>query len=692
VVATAITTGFHIPEGHWATITIFTVSQADAGASLAKGIQRAVGTLVGGIAGIVTVILFADQPWIRIPVLGFFAASGLFLSRTTTAPYVGLLASFTALLIGAQVRGSDPSAAVAVGLWRIVLIVLGVAIGTGAQLYLWPDDPEEHLLGELAERLRTVTETIRRCITSAVAPGAVSIEASLVHHLDLLTNAETRYPSLRLRHLEQITLIGGVEHLLTAAAGLERAAHVGRVPGEQTRTRLTRIAARCDRLRDAIMARHPFEDDAREARGDDALAGGDDVRMLPAIIEMERVLERMGEATGFLGGAHPTPGSPTAMARSPLDSQAPAKFLTPACSLSNTVDLAFALKGGLAASSCDLLVNGFAWPGVQTSIWTTVLVAQATQGAIVQKALLRLVGAAVGGLLGVLAIVSVMPNLENLISFLVVVAIGSGCAAWLSTGSARIAYAGLQIGLAFALTLGDAPGPTTSMIAARDRVLGVLLGNVVAAVVYLGFGSGRARDAMAKSMAATLRSLSTLVRVGSGGAERPELAPTRGHRWTVYQNLLTTLRLHDEAGYEPGATLPETLAARDAVLRLVGDAQGLFLAILSLVRHRLDIDLHDVPEALRNNLRSFGVAVAESIDSAAARVEGRSLAVTDYRPLLASAERAFAQPSLATLDARLRTHLEARLELYRDLLPLLDQLAVDSTARPFAPALLSPRR
>ncbi len=689
MVATAITAGFHIPEGHWATITIFTVSQADAGASLAKGIQRAVGTLAGGIAGIVAVILFADQPWIRIPLLGFFAASGLFLSRTTTAPYVGLLASFTALLIGAQARGSDPSHAVALGLWRIVLIVFGVAIGTGAQLYLWPDDPEEHLLVELAERLRTVRETIRRCITGAVAPGAVSIEASLVHQLDLLANAETRYASLRLRHLEQITLIGGVEHLLTAAAGLERAAHVGRVPGEQTRARLTRIAERCDRLRDAILARRPFVDDAREARHDDALAGGDDVRMLPAIVEMERVLGRMAEVTGFLGGPHPTPGIPTAVARSPLDSHAPAKFFTPACSSSNTVDLAFALKGGLAASLCDLLVSGLAWPGIQTSIWTTILVAQATQGAIVQKALLRLVGAALGGLLGVLAIVSVMPNLENLISFLVVVAIGSGCAGWLSTGSTRIAYAGLQIGLAFTLTLGDAPGPTTSMIAARDRVLGVLLGNVVAAVVYLGFGSGRARDAMAKSMAATLRALSTLVRVGSGGGERPELAPTRGHRWTVYQNLLTTLRLHDEASYEPGSTLPETLAARDAVLRLVGDAQGLLLAILSLVRHRLDIDLHDVPEALRRNFRSFGVAVAESIEAAAARVDGRAVAVPDYGALLAEAERVFAEPSLAALDARLRAHLEARLELYRDLLPLLDQLAIDSETRCFGPAGVS---
>jgi multidrug resistance protein MdtO len=358
--------------------------------------------------------------------------------------------------------------------------------------------------------------------------------------------------------------------------------------------------------------------------------------------------------------------------------------LTPACSLSNTSDLTFALKGGLAASLCDLFVSALAWPGIQTSIWTTIIVAQATEGAIVQKALLRLVGAAAGGLFGALAIVSVMPNLENLVSYLVVVAIGSAAAAWLATGSARIAYVGIQIGFALSLMLGDAPGPTTSMIVARDRVLGVLLGNAVAAMVYLGFGGGRARDAMATSLAATLRALAALTRVGSAGVEPPALAATRGHRWSVYQNLLATLRLHDEASTEPGAALPESRAARDRVLRLVGEAQGLFLAILSIVRHRLDIDLHPVPESLRSKLRSFGAAVAETIEVGAACVEGRSAAVPDYRGLFAEADRAFAQAPLATLDDRLRAHLEARLELYRELLPLLDRLAIDSETRPAA--------
>src|SRR5262249_50760463 len=148
------------------------------------------------------------------------------------------------------------------------------------------------------------------------------------------------------------------------------------------------------------------------------------------------------------------------------------------------------------------------------------------------------------------------------------------------------------------------------------------------------------------------------VRVGTAGFEQPpELSLTRGHRWTVYQNLLTILRLHDEASYESGAAQPESVAARAAVLRLVGDAQGLLLALLTLVRHRLDVDLHEVPEAARRELHLVGAGVAETIAAAADRVDGRSAPFPDCRALLARAEQALAAPALAPLDAPLRTHL-----------------------------------
>src|SRR5262245_46173361 len=91
VVATMFVMAFRIPEGHWTIMSIFTVGQADAGASLRKGWQRMIGTFAGGALGIVVAAVFADQPWVRLPLLALLAALSLFLSRTTTAPYVGLL-------------------------------------------------------------------------------------------------------------------------------------------------------------------------------------------------------------------------------------------------------------------------------------------------------------------------------------------------------------------------------------------------------------------------------------------------------------------------------------------------------------------------------------------------------------------------------------------------------------------------
>ena len=75
LVATTLWLGFHVPEGHWAIVTIFTVSQSDAGASLTRGLQRVVGTIIGGVIGILIVTLFADQPWISVPLLGALAAA-----------------------------------------------------------------------------------------------------------------------------------------------------------------------------------------------------------------------------------------------------------------------------------------------------------------------------------------------------------------------------------------------------------------------------------------------------------------------------------------------------------------------------------------------------------------------------------------------------------------------------------------
>ena len=54
--------------------------------------------------------------------------------------------------------------------------------------------------------------------------------------------------------------------------------------------------------------------------------------------------------------------------------------------------------------------------------------------------------------------------------------------AWIAAGDERIAYAGFQIAFAFFLCVIQGAGPSFDMVTARDRVIGILLGNVV---IYL---------------------------------------------------------------------------------------------------------------------------------------------------------------------------------------------------------------
>ena len=107
---------------------------------------------------------------------------------------------------------------------------------------------------------------------------------------------------------------------------------------------------------------------------DEALAAAGAHRLLPALVQMERAL---GDARGATEPFAGTPGAHEAY--SSLDaSSAGGLFLTPAFSISDTADLAFAMKGGLAAFLCYLLANGLAWRGIDTSIWTALIVAQSS--------------------------------------------------------------------------------------------------------------------------------------------------------------------------------------------------------------------------------------------------------------------------------------------------------------------------
>ena len=144
----------------------------------------------------------------------------------------------------------------------------------------------------------------------------------------------------------------------------------------------------------------------------------------------------------------------------------------------------FALKTTAAAMISYLIYAGLDWQGVHTAMVTCYVAALSSAGETVHKLVLRISGCLVGAALGVLSILFVMPHIDDVGGLMVLVFCGVLVGAWVSTGPERISYGGVQIALAFLLTVLQGYGPSTSLDAAWDRIAGILLGNVV---VYLIF-------------------------------------------------------------------------------------------------------------------------------------------------------------------------------------------------------------
>jgi len=155
------------------------------------------------------------------------------------------------------------------------------------------------------------------------------------------------------------------------------------------------------------------------------------------------------------------------------------------------------------------------------------------------------------------------------------------------------------------------------------------------------------------------------------------ITPARGWRWKVYQDLTTTLRLQGESKFEWSGGRAHAEADRARIARLTADALGVFLTLLAVVRHRLDVSLTTMPPAVAARLQALAREVTALLEALADQVEGKAQPITPtLGPLLAGATEAIRDAGPA-LDPLMQVHLEGRLAVYGDLVARLTQLAHD---------------
>jgi uncharacterized membrane protein YccC len=272
---------------------------------------------------------------------------------------------------------------------------------------------------------------------------------------------------------------------------------------------------------------------------------GDADAKLPAEIALQRALARMYETltkssgtildgesrpegarcTHRAGGQEPALdkhaeqdsaaclGTGTVPRNQPAQAQPPKhKQLFVPDAFSNPAHWQFALKTTIAVMVVYITYTLLNYPGLRTSIVTCFFVALGSLGETVHKLTLRVSGAIIGGLLAGICIVWVLPHMTDIGQLCALIALVAAGAGWIATSSERLAYAGMQIAFAFFLGVLQGYAPATDLSALRDRVAGILLGNVVITLVFSMLWAESARTRLRTSLVEALRALSDLLK------------------------------------------------------------------------------------------------------------------------------------------------------------------------------------
>ena len=648
----------HIPHGLVAMILMYLITQEDTAATVIGSILGVIGATLGLGLALLAWRISLDIVWLRLCFLVAFLFGGLFLKRVLTIGALGSAIGIPAALVMIlpDILPPIPEIMVEFVLWIWWCVTLGLSVNAGVQLLLAPGDPLMLLQHELVTRIKAVEQSLRRLAGGeALEPSSASLTslsiAGMSRPLALLKTASVVHAWAGERHDGLATLITLIDRLVTSAMALEGLAAHSAEPIRHER--LLRVTEGCDRMRLA------FEKMRLPASGEwVALADEKNAEPPIPLSDIERTLDQIAltlpQYFAELGHSKAASGEKRSL------------FLPDA--FENPEYVHFAIKGTLAALICYFAFIGFDYPGIYTSVITCFVISLSTIGASNQKGILRFGGSAVGGLMGLIALVYLFPNMDTIGGFWLVFGAGTAVAAWVNFGTPRISYGGYQIGLAFYKAILQDFGPATSATVVRDRLIGIFFGLIVFGVVEHLLWPVRARDALRARLAEVLRLLAELARSKTSD-KAPTLIADDVDSWRrrISQKVGEVQGLIESSKFESGDL------EIDEIQKRTGDGQLVFVLLLSLAR-----DTTRLPDEMRAAAFNLDTAVATTLEAMATRLVGGSQpAVPDLDGSLLRLESSIATCTDA-LDKETAAHFAARLALYRALVAAVKQVSSKS--------------
>jgi multidrug resistance protein MdtO len=334
--------------------------------------------------------------------------------------------------------------------------------------------------------------------------------------------------------------------------------------------------------------------------------------------------------------------------------------------LSARTTLLFGLKISFCATLCYVAYHALDYPGISTAVTTVLVAGLTTTGAMKQKLAHRVAGSLIGGpILGLSAVVFLLPEMDSITPLCVLVAAVAFIAAWVAAGR-RFGYVGLQIAFSFftvALATSKAP---SELAPARDRLIGIALALVIMWFVFDQIWPVRTVSIMRQALARVLRGEAQLFKLAGPTIESGILTVRMDALRHSVSATITELRtLHEAVLYEFGKDHEAHKAAGETILRAGLSSGALFLNELAVLERNADRDLRTNPRLLevRSTLSAHLNDLAESVEKN--RPVGSKVAED-----LTSRE--------GLLDSREAEYVNTMVSRYQDMASILETLHSES--------------
>lgn len=441
VIVVALAMSQQVPEAALSCYLIFFASRDNAASGILIAIALIVAASVGILLGLVFLQFAADEPMLRLGFMAAFTFGGMYFSVATRAGPIAATVGFVFAFVMTLYDFVPIPELLSRGLsWMWVVVFFPMATLILVNALIGPN-PAVLARKSIGKRLRASAGLLRE------ESGAGERAQKLLEE---------------------------------PASALASPARLGALFGFHSKSEARRIAAMMPKTQALLAEALGAGRDLFLAQGLDRLAQSiEDRRDLPPGWRMTTgsgrtaPLADMAENLAALwSGREPLPEPQKAQAE-------------PADTFTNPAYMQFALKTMLAVFITYAIYTARNWFEIHTAMITCFYVALGSTGETLHKAALRIAGCLIGAVMGIASIVFLMPHMTDIGHLLLLVAVGSFIAAWVANGSSLVQYMGWQMALAFFLCVLQGFGPAFDIDVATNRILGILIGNVVVTIVFL---------------------------------------------------------------------------------------------------------------------------------------------------------------------------------------------------------------